>query len=368
MSRGALRAIALRDTAKPVNAEITDAPAPPLPRELPGQARWFFLIAPPILAFIFDPSCVKEPGSMTRAGLAITGYTLVTGLAVHESFEWLSTRSRAWTAALRIPAHALLCIAVVAVLTLPQLPLVMWLYPEAAGMEADILFRAAMIGLAYLAGTSFIAGLLRQAVKERTRAHAERTRALEARLSVLQAQMQPHFLFNSLNVCAGLVHDDPDAAEATMDELAGFLRYALESTETRLVSLEDELTAVRSYLEVQRRRFGDRLSVEVDVPDGALGLRIPPMLLQPLVENALLHGLRGTEAGTVRIAATEGPEEVTLTVEDDGVGPGASRHRGTGTGLRNVQERLALVFGDAATLDAEASPLGGFMVQLRVPR
>ncbi|MFK7987499.1 MAG: sensor histidine kinase [Sandaracinaceae bacterium] len=337
------------------------------PRELPSQARWFFLLAPPILAFVFDPSCVMEPSHVARAMLAITGYTVVTGLAVHESYEWLAARGRAWPPSLRVPAHTLLGASVAALVTLPQLPLIVWLYPEAAGMELNILWRGVFVSLGYLGGASFVAYLLRQAVQERMRAHEERTSALEARLAVLQAQMQPHFLFNSLNVCAGLVHEDPDGAEATMDELAGFLRYALESTETRLVSLDDELTAVHSYLEVQRRRFGERLHVEIDVPAGALTLRVPPMLLQPLVENALMHGLRGTEAGTVRVAAEERQDEVTITVEDDGVGPGASRHRGTGTGLRNVEERLRLVFGDAAGLKAEASPMGGFLVRLHIP-
>ena len=339
-------------------------------RALPREAMWFFLVAPPGLAVLFDPSCLMEPAHVLRAWITITGYTVLTGLAVHYSFEWLATRMKSAPVALRVPAHAMLCALVVALVTLPQLPVVMLIYPEAIGKELDILQRGVLVSFVYLAIASFIAHLQRQAVNERVRAHEERTAALEARLAVLQAQMQPHFLFNSLNVCAGLVHEAPDAAEATLDRLAGFLRYALESTERRFVTVDEELEAVRSYLEVQQQRFGDRLRYAIEADDASRTRRIPPMLLQPLVENALLHGLRDREeGGQVRVRARVDAEGVlAIDVEDDGVGPGRSSHRGTGTGERNVRERLGIVFGEDATLKTRRSEaLGGYLCALRLP-
>jgi LytS/YehU family sensor histidine kinase len=293
---------------------------------------------------------------------------VLTGLAVHHSFEALAARTRAMPAVLRVVLHALLCAAVVVVVTIPQIPLILFIYPEASGQELNVAWRGVLVSFVYLGIASFIGYLQRQAVRERLRAHEERTAALEARLATLQAQMQPHFLFNSLNVCAGLVHESPDAAEETLDKLAGFLRYALESTERRLVSVEEELEAVASYLEVQRQRFGDRLRYEIDVADAARACEVPPMLVQPLVENALLHGLRGREdGGVVRVAAAIHDGALVLTVEDDGVGPGGSTHRGTGTGEKNVRERVRLVFGEAATFVSRRSSLGGYAVDLTLP-
>lgn len=349
---------------------VAKANAATTERALPREAMWFFVVAPPGLAALFDPSCLMEPGHVLRAWITITAYTVLTGVAVHFSFEWLAARMKDTPLALRIPAHGLLCAIVVALVTLPQLPAVMLVYPEATGKGLDILQRGVLVSFVYLAMASFIAQLQRQAVRERVRAHAERTAALEARLAVLQAQMQPHFLFNSLNVCAGLVHEDPEAAEVTLDRLAGFLRYALESTERRFVTVDEELEAVRSYLEVQRQRFGDQLRYDVEVDEEARARRIPPMLLQPLVENAILHGLREREeGGRVRVRArVEGDGALAIEVEDDGVGPGRSSHHGTGTGERNVRERLAIVYGDEATLTTGSSEqLGGYACALRLP-
>lgn len=344
--------------------------APPLVATpaLPRQAMWFFLVAPPFLAFLFDPECLKEPSHMARALATLSFYTVVTGASVHYAFDWLATRTRDASVALRVPAHALLTVAVVVAVTLPQLPLVAYVYPEAAGEGLTILWRGVIVSFVYLGMAGFIGHLQRVAVKERLRAHEERTAALESRLAALQAQMQPHFLFNSLNVCAGLVHADPDLAEHTLDRLAGFLRYALESTEHRLVPLEEELEAVDDYLEIQRQRFGDRLRYEVRLAPGAERCRVPPMLLQPLVENAIVHGLRERSAGgVIRVDAARADGALRIVVEDDGVGPGGSRHRGTGLGQKNVSERLRIVYGEGARLETRRAESGGYRCELVLP-
>jgi len=348
-----------------MNPTLSLLPPEPLDQPaLPRRAMWFFVVAPPFLAFLFDPACAKEPGHLARALVALTLYTAVTGLAVHHGYEWMVRRTRGLAVAARVPLLLGFDALVVLAVTLPQLPLIGLVYPEAVGDEATIVVRALIVSYAYLGLATFIGHLQGQAERERSRARRERTAALEARLLALQAQLQPHFLFNSLNVCAGLAHEDPDRAEATLDRLAGFLRYALDSSERAVVPLADELDAMRAYLEVQRQRFGERLGFEVE-HDGARG-SVPPLLLQPLVENAVLHGVR-ERGGTVRVRAEAAGGDLVLTVEDDGVG--ASRHAGTGLGQRSVRERLGLLYGDRATAHMGPAPEGGgYRCRIVIPR
>jgi LytS/YehU family sensor histidine kinase len=217
----------------------------------------------------------------------------------------------------------------------------------------------------YLSVASFVGHLQRRAVEERLKAHHARTAALEARLQMLQSQLQPHFLFNSLNVCAGLVHSSPDVAEATIDKLSAFLRYTLEASKEPMVPLARELEAVAAYLDIQRERFGDRLQHEIIV-EGQLddAPTLPPMLLQPLVENALLHGVGSAKGGSVRITCTHAGGSYTISIEDSGGGGGAP---GTGTGQENVRERLRLLYGANAHLDCRATASGGYVAIVSLP-
>ncbi len=321
---------------------------------------WFFVTAPPVLAFLFDPHCAMNVSNVFRALAAITLYTCITGFAVHHAFEIAAQRFASWNRAARLLAHALVNICVVAVATAAQLWYLLLIYPEMGNDGWGVLWRGLLVSFVYLGLASFVGHLQRTAVQHSLQANFERTAALEARLAMLQAQMQPHFLFNSLNVCAGLVHTAPDAAEATLDRLAGFLRYALESTERRFVPLKDELDAVEAYLDVQRERFGARLKYELLSGSSTNSVAIPPMLLQPLVENALLHGLHREEGGKIRVATEREGRNLIIKIDDDGVGPGASTHKGTGSGMRNVRERLQLVYGERANLQSGASSMGGF--------
>ena len=322
---------------------------------LPPGARWFFVAAPPALAYLFDPDCAHEPGAMTRALVAIWVYSAVTGLAVHHGFEWMHRRSMPMLVWLRAPAQLVFITLVVVGVSLPLLPLVEVVYPEVSGAERSVVSRAVLVAFAYLAIASFVGHLQRQAVRERTA-------ALEARLAALRAQMQPHFLFNSLNVCAGLVHPRPDLAEETLDHLAGFLRYTLESTEQRFVSLDEELEAIRSYLEIQQQRFGERLRFRVE--SMAERWSVPPMVLQPLVENAVLHGVRES-GGYVSVIASVVNARLELVVEDDG--GGSSSHRGSGVGQKNVRERLELIYGDRARMSVGPRVPGGYRCVLSLP-
>lgn len=335
-------------------------------RALPPEARWFFLCAPPVLALLFDPHCATTVDNVSRAWLSLTLFTIFLGLAVHALFEAVARRTKGWPLLTRLLAHAASTAALVSATTIVLHPLVALLYPEVGDDVPGMIWRGVIISFLYLALARFIGHLQERAVAEETHAQLQRTAALEARLAALSAQLQPHFLFNALNVCAGLVQSSPDAAEAMLDRLAVFLRYAVESSQKRLVPLDEELAAARAYLAIQGERFGPRLTHEVLGPDGAAPT-VPPMLLQPLVENAVLHGLDEERGGLVRIACRREGDRFVIDVDDSGRESRGGVSRGTGTGQRSVRERLRLIYGDAAALVCGPRQDGGYRSQITVP-
>jgi LytS/YehU family sensor histidine kinase len=199
-----------------------------------------------------------------------------------------------------------------------------------------------------------LAGMLQNfALRDERAAQAQREqelRELAARSEVkaLRAQINPHFLFNALNTLADLTHEDPQAAEATIVNLAQVFRFTLEATNRETVSLGEELDFVKSYLEIERARFEDKLSYEIHVPDSLRDARIAPMLIQPLVENAVKHGIAPkVEGGRVVVRATALDGTIEISVEDNGVGFQTAQSRKThnGIGLANVQGRIEKLFG-----------------------
>lgn len=191
---------------------------------------------------------------------------------------------------------------------------------------------------------------------------------LEARLNALAAELHPHFLFNALNNLAELVHHDPARTEAVLLHLSSLLQATLTTSRQRTVPLAEELQLLDDYLAIQRMRFEDRLQVTSHIEPSVITARVPPMLLQPLVENAVVHGIEGrVGASQLRISIRADAGMVEVAVDDDGPGPGGSAHRGTGTGLRNVRGRLAALYGEMATADLMALPGGGARTVLRFP-
>jgi hypothetical protein len=197
---------------------------------------------------------------------------------------------------------------------------------------------------------------------------AERARAeaASAQLSALQAQVNPHFLFNALNTIAALVRTDPRAAEATTENLARVLRRTLDRTRRTECTVEDEVDFLRAWLSVERERFGDRLRVDFEIDPAAEPLRIPTMTLQPLVENSLKHGIAGKlEGGRVAVRAHgDGNGRLRLEVEDDGAG--FPREPREGTGLSNLRRRLETIYGGAAEMRVER-PAAGARVVVELP-
>lgn len=218
-----------------------------------------------------------------------------------------------------------------------------------------------------------------------------------ARLNALRAQLQPHFLFNSLNAIAVLLRRDPRLAEATLMSLSELLRLALRQSEKQEIALREEMQFVERYLEIQQTRFGDKLRVERSIEPAALDCLVPALVLQPLIENAIRHGIEpAEEAGVVRLTAHRQDENLMLMVEDDGVGLAltamdspesktsgrrsgttpadvAARSAtsvpsvGTGIGLTNLRARLETLYGTRQTLELAPCREGGVIVRLKIP-
>lgn len=204
--------------------------------------------------------------------------------------------------------------------------------------------------------------------RERER-EAERLERLTAdlRLSLLRAQIQPHFLFNTLHAISALLRTDPHAADELVADLAEILRASFADGAPAEVPLAREAELVACYLRIQQHRFGDRLRVRWDVDEAARGTLVPALALQSVVENAVVHGLAPSpRGGTLEIAARRTAEgALQLVVRDDGVGL-APAHR-DGVGLSNTRERLAQLHGDAASLALEGAPGAGTSVTLTLP-
>lgn len=191
-----------------------------------------------------------------------------------------------------------------------------------------------------------------------------------ARVEALTAQLRPHFLFNTLHTLGQLWRSGrADDADMMLDRLGALFQRVQANTRRLEVPLEEELSMVRDYLSIEQARFRDRLCVAVEADAGTSSLAVPPLLLQPLVENAVRHGISArSTAGRVLVQAHREGERLVLTVEDDGPGiAAASPSPGTGTGLRNTRERLAQMYGDAHRFIVEEAEGGGTRVRLELP-
>ncbi len=189
----------------------------------------------------------------------------------------------------------------------------------------------------------------------------------QAQVQSLRLQLQPHFLFNTLNTITALIGVDPRGAERMVNGLSDLLRLSLRHASEQEVPLERELEIVQHYLSIQEIRFADRLSVRYDIGADVRQALVPNLLLQPLVENAIRHGIAPrAEPGTVVVSAHRVEQTLRLTVEDDGVGPGQSSD-GEGIGLRNTRARLERLYGADQRLEVAGGRKGGFSVRIDMP-
>lgn len=197
----------------------------------------------------------------------------------------------------------------------------------------------------------------------------------QARLEALQAQIRPHFLFNTLNTVVATSRFDPDLARELLTELAAFLRHTISDRGDH-IAVGEEIAFVEQYLRLERARFGERIAVRLEVEPAVRGARLPVLALQPLVENAIVHGLAPKDGpGLLRVFVSSHGGELRLAVVDDGVGmPRARLHSlfepttaGMGLGLSNIYERLQALYGRRARLRLRSRPGRGTAVIVRLP-
>jgi hypothetical protein len=207
----------------------------------------------------------------------------------------------------------------------------------------------------------------------RLRAAQLEVRLATAQLHALKMQLHPHFLFNTLHSISELVHDNPARAETMIIRLSDFLRLTLEHVGTPEVPLAEELDFLRRYLEIEQMRFEDRLAVEWDIDAALLPVRVPNLILQPIVENALKHGFsRNTSHGLLRISCKQEDGKLAMKVSDNGPGPARTIVKiaepvREGVGLNNTRSRLERLYGGDHHIAFRSPAEGGFEVTIRIP-
>jgi len=193
-------------------------------------------------------------------------------------------------------------------------------------------------------------------------------RLAQAKLQALQMQLNPHFLFNTLHSISSLMHKDVEAADTMITRLGDLLRAALAGAETQEVPLREELTLLELYLAVEQVRFGSRLSVKIDVAPDALEAQVPNLILQPLVENAIRHGIEPrARPGRIELRARRENGALTVVVSDDGAGLIGNAQIKEGIGLSNTRARLRELYGANHRFELLRSEQGGVRVEINLP-
>ena len=230
-------------------------------------------------------------------------------------------------------------------------------------LDWTLMTYAAVVGLSYAVD------YYREAQARTLKAAHLETSLIEARLKTLEAELHPHFLFNTLHAISTLVHTDPESADRMISRLSDLLRLTFDRTGAAGVPLKEELEFLQKYLEIEQTRFRDRLSVRFDIDPETLDVEVPRLILQPLVENAIKHGIGPKSGqGLVQVSAKRRTEQIWIEVRDNGVGLShTARARFTsGVGLSNTRARLECLYGAAHRLDfAEGGE--GLAVQILIP-
>lgn len=271
--------------------------------------------------------------------------------------------------AVNLSIHVALILAVSAAtlaITVPLTPLFFERQTTLAESFAGGFFRE-VLAFGAVAALLQAIDFFRRYQERQTRAAQLEAQLSDAQLHALRAQLNPHFLFNTLNAATALIQRDPRGADAMLTRLGELLRLTLRADPAHETPLAEELELLERYLAIMRVRFEGKVVVETDVSPQAARAMVPSFVLQPLVENAFEHGMaRLQRPGRIRIVARPEGDSLLLTVEDDGPGP-VRPGDGTGVGLSNTRRRLAGLYGAAASLTLGALPAGGTSVSLRLP-
>jgi sensor histidine kinase YesM len=208
--------------------------------------------------------------------------------------------------------------------------------------------------------------------KNELKASQLHTQLVQSQLEALKMQIHPHFLFNTLHSVSALLSKDTEGARKMITRLGDFLRLTLENSGSMEVTLQQEIEFLNGYLEIERIRFQDRLTTDIRVDPDVLDVRVPNLILQPIVENAMRHAIGHSASGRVEVVAAPRNGVVRIEVKDNGPGIDTDRmleaRPGRGVGLANTQARLAGLYGDAAHFELVNDPAGGLIVALEIPR
>lgn len=234
-----------------------------------------------------------------------------------------------------------------------------WMLPTYLEFAVLIYFTILVLAYAFDYYRRYVRGTVRTSQLE--------TALARAQLQALRSQLQPHFLFNTLHAVSSLMDEDVRAARRMIARLADLLRTTLDTSDEQEVSLLRELETLQLYLDIERERFSDRLRFELDVHPDVLDARVPNLVLQPLVENAVRHGISPRqEGGRIVVRASRENGRLVLVVEDDGAGAEGADSR-EGVGLRNTRARLARLYPDHHALRIRHPEHGGFRVEIEIP-
>jgi signal transduction histidine kinase len=242
--------------------------------------------------------------------------------------------------------------------------------PGSSGYPVALLIFTMMAGVAttwFFYSRGRMASLAAEAEAEKARAAAQERLALQAQLQMLQAQIEPHMLFNTLANLQGLIAIDPPRAAHLLEQLIVYLRAALDAARAAQTTLDAEFALLQAYLELMSVRMGSRLAYALDLPPELRGVAIAPMLLQPLVENAIRHGLEPKiEGGRIDIRAAREDGMLLLSVADTGLGLEAPAQHGSRMALANIDERLRALYGDAARFTLHPNAPCGAIAEIRI--
>jgi sensor histidine kinase YesM len=231
-------------------------------------------------------------------------------------------------------------------------------------LQQNLLMYAAIVGILYAFD------YYRKYREHEVKASQLEARLAQAQLQALKMQLHPHFLFNTLHAISTLVHKDPEAADRMIARLSDLLRLSLESAGVQEVTLKRELDFLERYLEIEQIRFGDRLKVQMEIAPEVLDAMVPNFILQPLVENAVRHGIapRATP-GRIELFAKRENGQLQLQVRDDGPGlsDGQQQALKSGVGLSNTRARLQQLYGAAHSFELSNAETGGLVVSLTIP-
>ena len=334
-------------------------------------------------------------GAQSALGSAVMGSQPVTlaeaiKSALQQIFPWIPVTLAVIALTVRFPlrrerwaAHAAIHLAAAPLLAFAANVLVVLMYWATSGqfggvamlaqqgaVWATVRFHVALLIYAAILGITQGVLYYRSAQSRELQLARMESQLAQARLQALNAQIRPHFLFNTLHTIGQLWRTGrSDDADAVLDHLGALFHKVSSSTSRFEVSLAEELELVRDYLAIEEVRFRDRLRPNVSAQPDALDCMVPPLILQPLVENAVRHGISAVStAGVLEVSATRDGSRLRLVVRDDGPGLSAApKSPGSGTGLRNTRERLAQLYGDRGLMSIADAPGGGTIVTVDIP-